>query len=148
MMSHYYTDTCVVAKLDQELVGFITAFIPPKQPDTVFIWQIGVDPDHSGKGIGSQLLDQLLDQVKETDIQYVEATITPSNKASQALFEKLAKRHDTSCQVQTFFTLDLFPTQDQYEEELKFRIGPLKIKKQSGGKKIVRRYEYFRKFRV
>lgn len=126
MMAHYFADTCVVAKLDQELVGFITAFIPPEQPDTVFVWQIGVDPKHSGKGVGSRLLEQLFNQVRAKGVQYVEATITPSNEASQALFEKFANQHQTSCSVQSFFTKDLFPDHDQYEMELKFIVGPLR----------------------
>ncbi|WP_440896896.1 diaminobutyrate acetyltransferase [Amphibacillus sp. Q70] len=131
MMTHYFVDTCVVAKLDQELVGFITGFISPQKPDTVFVWQIGVDPQHSGKGIGSRLLEQLFDQVRAKGIKYIEATITPHNKASQALFESFANQHETSCDVQSFFSKDLFPDHGQYEKELKFIVGPLnEIKKQ------------------
>lgn len=125
MMTHYFVDTCVVAKYNQELVGFITAFIPPKQPDTVFVWQIGVSQNHHGEGIGSCLLEELFNQVKTKGIKYLEATITPSNQASQALFKKFANHHKTNCNIQTFFTRDLFPDHDPYEEELKFKIGPI-----------------------
>ncbi|SEN86204.1 diaminobutyrate acetyltransferase [Amphibacillus marinus] len=141
MMSHYFSDTCVVAKLDGKVVGFITGFIPPKQSDTVFVWQIGVDPNYKGNGIGLSLLNQLVNQVKAQDINYVEATVTPSNQASQALFKKLALQQQTECNIESFFTQDLFPDEEPYEEELKFKIGPLKDKKDLGGSKNVRRYE-------
>ncbi|WP_017473534.1 diaminobutyrate acetyltransferase [Amphibacillus jilinensis] len=142
MMSHYFTDTCVVAKNDQHVVGFITGFISPKQPDTVFVWQIGVDPEYSGRGIGSSLLTTLMDQVKDKGVNYIEATITPSNKASQALFKKFASHHQAVCNIQSFFTEDLFPNNSEYEEELKFRIGPIRENNNDlGGKENVRRYE-------
>lgn len=126
MFSSYFTDTCVVAKNDQELIGFITGFIPPDKPDTVFVWQIGVDPDFSGKGVGSSLLEQLITQVKDKDILFLEATITPSNQASRALFKKFAAKHDAQCQIESFLVSELFPDLDLYEEEELFRIGPLK----------------------
>lgn len=125
MMTNYFKETCVVAKIDHKLVGFITGFIAPNKPDTVFVWQIGVDPEYSNKGIGSQLLDQLTKQIKDKDIDFLEATITPSNKASQALFKKFAFKQEANCQIVSFLTTDLFPDQEQYEEELLFQIGPL-----------------------
>src|SRR5690625_5236017 len=60
MFSSYFTDTCVVAKSDQELIGFITGFIPPDKPDTVFVWQFGIDPDVCVKGEVYLLLEQLI----------------------------------------------------------------------------------------
>lgn len=123
MMSAYFSETCVVAKHNDQVVGFITGFVPPEQQDTIFVWQIGVDTSFKGKGIGSKLLQQLLNQQPKDKIKFMEATITPSNKASQALFEKLARDYQTECQFEPFFTQDLFPNED-YEEELKFRIGP------------------------
>ncbi|SDC19742.1 diaminobutyrate acetyltransferase [Pelagirhabdus alkalitolerans] len=124
MMCQYFKETCVVAKDNQNVLGFITGFIPPENPNTVFVWQISVDPNHSGKGIASKLLKQLVSQVKSKGVNYVEATITPSNKASQALFKKLATSFDTDYQVESFLTQDLFPD-ETFEEELKYRIGPL-----------------------
>ncbi|WP_272506016.1 diaminobutyrate acetyltransferase [Natronobacillus azotifigens] len=124
MMSSYFSKTCVVAKHENQLVGFITGFVPPEQTDTIFVWQIGVDPDFQGQGIASKLLQALLDQQKSNQIRFVEATITPSNKASQTLFKKFARKHQTDCLIQPFFTEDLFPD-NSFEEELKFRIGPI-----------------------
>lgn len=123
MMSSYFPETCVVAKKNDQVVGFITGFIPPNQPDTVFVWQIGVGSDQRGQGIASKLLHVLIEQQSENDIHFVESTITPSNKASQALFEKLARDYQTECEIESFFTKELFPD-ESFEEELKFRIGP------------------------
>ncbi|RCW73121.1 diaminobutyrate acetyltransferase [Saliterribacillus persicus] len=125
LMSEYFSETCVVAKQDEKIVGFITAFTPPKASDTVFIWQVGVDASQRGKGIASRMLHFLLNSKSSKAIEYVEATITPTNKASQSLFQKLARDFNTTCESSEFFTEDLFPG-DEHEEELKFRVGPIK----------------------
>ncbi|SET19451.1 L-2,4-diaminobutyric acid acetyltransferase [Salinibacillus kushneri] len=125
MMCEYFADTCVVAKENGKLAGFVTAFIPPEKPDVVFVWQIGVDSSQRGKGIASRILSALLNREACKDVRYLEATVTPSNKASQSLFRGIACKHDTECKVLECFTEDLFPT-DDHEEELCFRIGPLK----------------------
>ncbi|WP_343838831.1 diaminobutyrate acetyltransferase [Salinibacillus aidingensis] len=124
MMCEYFADTCVVAKENDKLAGFVTAFIPPEKPDVVFVWQIGVDSSQQGKGIASRLLNELIQREACEDVRYVEATVTPSNRASQSLFRGLARKHNTDCKVSECFTEDLFPT-DDHEEELAFRIGPL-----------------------
>lgn len=125
MMCEFFAETCVVAKEGDKLVGFVTAFIPPERQDVVFIWQVGVDSSQRGKGLASKLLHELVERQGCNDVEYVEATVTPSNKASQALFRRLARSYDTECQVSECFSEDLFPG-EQHEEELTFRIGPIK----------------------
>ncbi|MFG6118797.1 diaminobutyrate acetyltransferase [Thalassobacillus sp. B23F22_16] len=125
MMSEFFSDTCVVAKEDDKLVGFVTAFIPPEHPDVVFVWQIGVDSSQRGKGVASKLLNELVAREACQDVHYLEATVTPSNEASQSLFRRLARDHDTECKVTERFTEEMFPG-DGHEEELNFRIGPFK----------------------
>ena len=124
MMCEFFSETCVVAKENDKLVGFITAFIPPERQDVVFVWQVGVDSSQRGKGLASRLLQELVNRPGCKDVKYVEATITPSNKASQALFRRLAKQYDTTCEISECFSEDLFPGEG-HEEELTFRIGPI-----------------------
>lgn len=124
MMCEYFAETCVVAKENERLVGFVTAFIPPEHQDVIFVWQIGVDSSQRGKGLASKLLQELISRDICSNVNYVEATVTPSNKASQALFQKLARAYNTQCEVSECFSEDLFPG-DDHEAELTFRIGPL-----------------------
>ncbi len=124
MMCEYFAETCVVAKEADKLVGFVTAFIPPERSDVVFIWQVGVDSSQRGKGVASKLLNELFKRDACKEVRFVEATVTPSNKASQALFKKLARQYNTKCEVSEFFKQELFPN-DSHEEELNFRVGPI-----------------------
>jgi L-2,4-diaminobutyric acid acetyltransferase len=123
MMCEYFSETCVVVKKNEKLLGFITAFIPPKQQDVIFVWQVGVDPSQQGKGIASKMLAELLKRDVCKNVRYLEATVTPSNQASQSLFRGFARKNQKECVVTPCFSADLFPGEG-HEEELTFRIGP------------------------
>lgn len=120
-----FADTCVVAEGDDGLAGFVAGFIPPKSPDVVFVWQIGVAEEARGHGLGKKLLSHLVEQPACADVTHLETTITPSNRASDGLFRSFARAADAEVEVspQAGFPTDLFP--DDKESELLYRIGPL-----------------------
>lgn len=125
LMCEFFQETCIVAKEGDRLIGFVTAFIPPDKDDTLFVWQIGVDSKFQGQGIASKLLSELFFQNNLEQIHYLEATVTPTNIASKALFRGFAKKQNTSCEVSECFSEDLFPGTN-HEAELLYRIGPIK----------------------
>lgn len=122
MMAEYFSETCVVAKENDEVVGFITGFIQPEHPEVVFVWQVGVDSSQRGKGVAYKMLAELVRRESAKDVKYVEATITKDNVASQSLFKKLAKERDTSFEIRETFPADVFP--EDGEAEYTYRIGP------------------------
>ncbi|WP_258000474.1 diaminobutyrate acetyltransferase [Bacillus sp. Marseille-P3661] len=123
MMSKYFENTCIVAKHEEQLAGFVTAFIMPNQPDTVFVWQIGVSQQYQGQGIATKILQALLDCESCEDVKFLEATISPSNIASQSLFTGLAKKKNTDVKIFDCFPEEWFP-EGNHESELTYRIGP------------------------
>ncbi|MFM1654606.1 diaminobutyrate acetyltransferase [Brevibacillus sp. B_LB10_24] len=124
MAGSYFSETCVVAEVEEELIGFVTAFCLPDKPDTLFVWQIGVSEGQRGKGIGSSMLRALLMRDACRQVRYLEATVTSSNEPSKALFRRLAAEMGTACEVKPCFPASLFPGQD-HEAEWTYRIGPL-----------------------
>lgn len=122
MMCKFFSETCLVAKNNGDLAGFVTAFRPPEKPDTIFIWQIGVSSKYRGNGIGTKLLDKLLEDCE--NVNYLEATVTPSNQPSESLFRGIAKKNGANCEVFECFSEDHFP-ESGHEPELTYRIGPL-----------------------
>lgn len=109
--------TTLVAEDGDGLAGFVLAFRVPDAPGTVFVWQIAVAPDRRGRGIGGRLLDEL---VARSGATAVEATVTPSNAASAAMFRGLAARHGTTPVEGGGYGEHLFP--DGHEAEVLFRI--------------------------
>ena len=123
MVGAYFPDTSVVADDGGDIVGFISGFTVQARPDTLFVWQVGVHPDHHGRGIATRMLQALLQRPGAAGKRYIETTVTPSNAASLGLFNGIARRLDTVCKESGEMGRDLFPG-DNHEEELVFRIGP------------------------
>ena len=120
LWSEYFRDTTVVATDGDDVpVGFVTAFRRPDEHTTVFVWQIGVAADHRRRGIAGSLLDEL---VERCGAEYLEATVTPSNGASDTLFRRFGDRHGAPVTTEELFAEELFPA--GHEAEHRFRIGP------------------------
>lgn len=126
MLCDMFRDTCCVAVHNERLCGFASGFRKPAEPDTLFIWQIAVDPLLRGNGIGGKLLGELLKRDENRGIRYIEATIGPNNLASRQLFIRLAEKLGSTCIIREHYNADMFP--ESHEEELLFRIGPIRLK--------------------
>jgi L-2,4-diaminobutyric acid acetyltransferase len=119
-----FGETCLVAEDGDRVVAFVTAYRMPDRPDTLFVWQIGVDADHRGAGLASRLLKDLLARPGCRGVRFLETTIGPSNRASRALFQGLARDLGTRFDEAGGFGADVFPGPG-HEPEVRHRIGPL-----------------------
>lgn len=120
LWTEYFRGTTVVATDDGDApIGFVMAFLRPDDASTVFVWQVGVDDAHRRRGIAGRLLDELFERVGACAL---EATVTPSNSASEALFRRFGERHDLAVVVEPLFPEELFPP--GHEAELRFRLAP------------------------
>ena len=117
-------ETCLVAREGERLAGFVVALRPPRRPDAVFVWQVAVDASQRGRGLGRRLLRELLALPGCADARWLEATVTPSNEASRALFRAFAREAGADCSVAPGFSSEDFPESGHEAEDL-FRIGPL-----------------------
>lgn len=132
MLCELFPNTCVVAEQDRKIVGFLSAFQQPDAMDVIFVWQVAVDQSQRGKGLGTALIKELLQRKACVGIRYVEATVSPSNGASQSLFKRLARSLETECQVTECFSSVHFPVTG-HEDELTYRIGPFQAQKSKQG---------------
>lgn len=126
LLSEHHADTCVLAE-DQagQVLGFVSAYIPPRHPDVLFVWQVAVDPRARGRGLGRRMLRHLLERPAAGAIRYIETTVGPGNAASRAVFGGLARQLDADCTDSALFGPELFG-QQEHEEERLLRIGPFR----------------------
>ncbi|HIS29672.1 MAG TPA: diaminobutyrate acetyltransferase [Candidatus Avamphibacillus intestinigallinarum] len=123
MWCQYFSDTSVVVEQNGKIVGFISGFTNPKQTNTLFVWQVAVHESQRGKGLATKMLHYILDQDACKTINYVEATISPSNIPSQKLFQGLARDLNTDIKVSDCFKASDFP-ETGHEDEDSHLIGP------------------------
>jgi L-2,4-diaminobutyric acid acetyltransferase len=126
LLCQHFAESCVVAEHRGEIIGFLSAYLPPASPYAVFVWQVAVRRDKRGKGIASAMLLELLRRKACRGVCFLETTISPSNKASQALFRSLARRLGTRCGEALLFSAGVF-AETGHEEEVLFTLGPFQL---------------------
>ncbi|SEQ46102.1 diaminobutyrate acetyltransferase [Thalassovita taeanensis] len=90
IQADHFRDTCVVAEMDGEVVGWISGhMIPDKQQ--LFVWQVAVSPKARGLGLGRKMLLELVEREACDDAVHLKTTITKGNDASWALFSSFAR---------------------------------------------------------
>lgn len=123
LLGEHFTHTCVVAETPEGVSGFISAYVHPRQADTLFVWQVAVHERVRGKGLGKRMLQSLLSRSGLKEIRYIEATVGPENWASRAMFSSLAGALSTNISEQALFEAQLFGP-GSHEDECLLRIGP------------------------
>lgn len=88
----HFRDTCIVAEIDGEVAGWISGYLMPNDPETLFIWQVAVSETARGRGLGRKMLCALLDRPVCAGVDRIQTTITRDNEASWALFRSFARR--------------------------------------------------------
>ncbi len=125
MQCRNFHETCVVAEVFGTPAGFVTAHRVPNRPHVLFVWQVAVLPEFRGLGIGQRMLDALVERPGCTGVRKLEATVTPSNKASEALFSAFAKRRGAALDIAAGFARDDFPDDEPQERERLFTVQPI-----------------------
>lgn len=128
LQSAHFADTSVLARdQDENPAAYLSGYSPPLNRNVLFVWQIGVAAAWRKKGLAKTLIRHVLDRQENNHIEYVEATVTSSNAASQNLFTSLATSLKAPLRKTTFFEPDHFGPVD-HEAEILFRIGPFNLK--------------------
>lgn len=91
LQCQHFAETSVAAVVDDRLVGFISAYLLPNDPETLFVWQVVVDAKFRGQGVAKCMLDWLVAQPGTGSARQLITSITPDNRTSWMLFESLAR---------------------------------------------------------
>jgi diaminobutyrate acetyltransferase len=121
-----FAGTSVVAKVDGNVVGFVTGFLRPQATDTVMVWQVAVDARQRGRNLASRMLHTLVDRLSPQGVRWLQATVSPGNEASIRLFSALARDRGTGIERRDLFTPEDFPVDGsgRHEAEDLYVIGP------------------------
>ncbi|RBI73953.1 diaminobutyrate acetyltransferase [Roseovarius sp. TE539] len=99
----HFRDTCVLAELDGEIVGWVSAYLMPDDPETLFVWQVAVSEKARGRGLGIRMLDHIIERENCAEVRRLQTTITIDNDASWALFSRFGKSRNARLRNQPYF---------------------------------------------
>lgn len=124
MACRNFAATSVVAEVDGDIAGMVTAYPLPSDPTRLFVWQVGVRERYQGRGIARGMLEEILNREDCAGVSWIETTIAPDNEASEALFSRIAAHFNTDIQSTEVYKDELFPDEEHKIEEL-YVIGPI-----------------------
>jgi L-2,4-diaminobutyric acid acetyltransferase len=120
----HFNETSIAANSNGELVGFVSGYLKPAEPGTLFVWQVAVAEQARGQGLACRMIEALLKRPACLNINRIETTITPSNIPSQKLFTRLADLLAAPVRQQEGFDKQKHFNQEHESEQL-WQIGPI-----------------------
>ncbi|OEV04306.1 GNAT family N-acetyltransferase [Streptomyces oceani] len=127
---HYYAlwfldfaDGSLVVTLNDELIGFLTGYRRPDEPETYFVRQTAVNPRRGIPFLREKLFQAAADQEVARGVRYVETTVCAENKSIIMMLKRFADKHSASIETRVLFPSVLFS--EIHHDEVLYRIGPL-----------------------
>jgi diaminobutyrate acetyltransferase len=113
----YFGSTSYLAERDGAIIGYMWGFLTQEDPETFFLWQIGVDPATRGEGIGGLILERAEADLAARGCRRIELTIDPANHPSRRLFEKRGYRNVSAEHGETIELGGILAIADYYRPE-------------------------------
>ncbi|MFJ1302350.1 diaminobutyrate acetyltransferase [Pseudomonadota bacterium AL_CKDN230030165-1A_HGKHYDSX7] len=124
LLCEHHSETCVVAEsIGGDIDGFISAYVPPNRPDTLFVWQVAVHARARGQRLARAMLNELLSRDALQQVRHLETTVGPDNQASRRTFTGLAGELGAHVSEQPYFDRQLFGGAE-HDDEMLLKIGP------------------------
>lgn len=121
----HFSETCSIAELDGEPVGFVSGYIVPEEDNSLFVWQVAVSPKARGLKLAKRMIIDILRRPASRDVRNIKTTITPDNKASHGVFKSVAR--ELGAEIERDVLFDAKEHFDgQQKTEVLWNIGPFK----------------------
>jgi L-2,4-diaminobutyric acid acetyltransferase len=133
----HFAEHSVVALRDESVIGFLTGFRSPRQPDTYFLWQTATKPRHGVAGLGVDMIDYAVHREIDNGATKIEASVDNENKPIRVLMKSLAKRLNGFVEEELLFPGSLLSDEaEDHHDEMLMRIC-LKCKEQTGPSHLI-----------
>lgn len=124
--SHFRDTSVAVEGADGILLGFISGYLLPDHPDTLFVWQVAVSSDARGLGLGKRMIRHILEREALADVSYLHTTVTPDNEASWGMFRSFARDLDAPLNTTVMFSSERH-FEGEHDDEVLLQIGPFDL---------------------
>jgi L-2,4-diaminobutyric acid acetyltransferase len=122
----HFSATSALAEQESKVIGFASGYRLPDEPETLFIWQVAVDRIARGRALGKHLIFDILSRSVCAGVSMLKTTVTQSNAASQAMFDKIATELDAPHRRTLLFDRDRH-LGGSHSSEFLISIGPFQI---------------------
>jgi L-2,4-diaminobutyric acid acetyltransferase len=120
LQATHFNEYCAVAQEDEKIIGFVSGYLEPGHNHIYFVWQVAVDENYRGKGIASKLITEILGRDELKGVKTIHTTISPSNRSSQRVFEKLTR--DINGEISSEVMFEVSDFNNAHEDEVLYKI--------------------------
>ncbi|WP_277209600.1 diaminobutyrate acetyltransferase [Isoptericola croceus] len=113
LLAGHFSDTCRIALLGDDVVGFVSGYRLPSDPSRYFLWQVAVDERARGRRVAGRLIDAVIDD--QPEITSLVTTVTEDNQASRRVFRRWSDDRGATLDEVPGFEAHHFP--DGHEAE-------------------------------
>ena len=85
------------------ILGWVSGYRPPTEPNSFFVWQVAVAKPARGKGLARRMINALLERPVASGVTHLITTVTDDNAPSWALFNGLARAWGATLTKSTLF---------------------------------------------
>ncbi len=121
----HFSETSSLAELGGDVAGFVSGYVVPEEPDSLFVWQVAVAPDARGLSLAKRMVFDILRRPSAKGIRRIKTTITPDNKASHGVFNSIARELGAEVDRDVLFDKEEH-FDGQQKTEMLWDIGPFK----------------------
>lgn len=119
----HFRETSALAEVDGDVRGFVSGYLLPDSPDTLFVWQVAVDARMRGQSLAKRLMLDILRRPSARTVRNLHTTITSENVPSRKVFSSVAKHLNADVSQEAMFDRTRHFEGEQSSEIL-WRIGP------------------------
>ncbi len=124
LQCEHFADHCIIAEKAGRIMGWVSGYRPPSDPDAFFVWQVAVAAEGRGRGLASRMIVELMTRPAQRSATHLITTVTGDNEASWALFRALAKNWDAAMERGALFEREPHFA-GAHDTEYLARIGPI-----------------------
>jgi len=125
----YFGNTSFLAEADGKIAGLMWGFGSQKDPETFFLWQIGVDPAFRGEGIAHRIMEHAEEHLPRLGFRRIEVTVAPENVPSRRLFERRGYENISAREGKTIEVDGALAVEDYYRPDGHFMLFEKPLRK-------------------
>lgn len=134
LQCEHFADHCVIAEKAGRVIGWVSGYRPPSDPQAFFVWQVAVAAEGRGRRLANRMITSLLARPAQRGVTHLITTVTDDNEASWNLFRGLARDWGAGLERSALFEREVHFA-GAHATEYQARIGPFdqkKIEKEQG----------------
>ena len=120
----HFADHCIIAEREGRILGWVSGYRPPSDPDALFVWQVAVAADARGQRLAGRMIGALLSRPQARGVNHLITTVTADNRSSRAMFDGLARTWATALVEEPLFDRETHFA-GAHATEWQLRIGPI-----------------------